>query len=492
MQTLIPKIMARKTKTLIGNDGIDRREVGYYSTPDFVAKYLTTEMLKINPNGLNVLDPATGKEELLRYFSEAGKNIDAFDIIDYGTHPYSRFQCADFLEFYIGRLQFFQTECQEYDYIIANPPYNCHEVSYIKDNKKRLSLAFPVGAYNMYSMFLSAMISIAKEGCLIGVIISDSFLTATLHAKLREQIFTECAIHQLLLCPNNLFWSQGADVRTCIMILQKGKKYQGKVSVMNRPADTNEFIDNLKFHKFKICTIDELRLGKEKTVNQFVIDINTDIVRLFRESMPLGDKFKCVTCISTGNDAKYLSKDLKEGFTIPFYKNPAKRKFKTEPDAYLIDDYMSESLKVKDFMVRNKGIVRDEGIACSSMGLPFSAAYKPKDAVTGVNATIFPGKDNICWLISYLNSSLVTYLVRGVLIRSNMITSGYVSRIPIINFTENERNQLEEIAMNVLSGMLSESRAIQIIDIIVFNASKLSDNSKNKILEFVENLGKAV
>ena len=89
--------MARKIKTLIGEDGIDRREVGYYSTPDFVAQYITEEMLALNPNGNRVLDPATGKEELLPYFYNAGKEIDSFDIIDYGNHIYSQFQCADFI-----------------------------------------------------------------------------------------------------------------------------------------------------------------------------------------------------------------------------------------------------------------------------------------------------------------------------------------------------------------------------------------------------------
>lgn len=129
--------MARKIKTLIGEDGIDRREVGYYSTPDFVAQYITEEMLALNPNGNRVLDPATGKEELLPYFYNAGKEIDSFDIIDYGNHIYSQFQCADFIEFYISRLQCLPMECQEYEYMIANPPYNCHEVAYIKDNKKK-------------------------------------------------------------------------------------------------------------------------------------------------------------------------------------------------------------------------------------------------------------------------------------------------------------------------------------------------------------------
>ena len=484
--------MARKTKTLIDEDGIDRREVGYYSTPTFIADYLTEEMLKINPHGLRVLDPATGKEELLKSFHNKGKVIDSFDIIDHGKHTYSNFQCADFLELYMKRKENKSIECEEYDYIIANPPYNCHEVSYIKDNKKRLSQAFPVGAYNMYSMFLSAMIDIAKDGCLIGVIIADSFLTATLHAKLRNQIFQSCSIHQLLLCPNDLFWPQGADVRTCIMILQKGRQYQRDVMIMNRPNNSDEFKDNLKRHNYKSCSIEEIRLGEDITVNQFVIDLDPDIIQLFKSHNQLGKIYKCVTCISTGNDEKYLSKEVKDGYSVPFYKNPARKKFISTPDAFIIDDYMEEALKVKDFMVRNKQIIKNEGIACSSMGLPFSAVIKPQGSVSGVNATIFPGEDNIHWLISYLNSSLVTYFVRGVLIRSNMVTSGYVSRIPMIDFSDKDKRQLESISMSVIAGTISVETAINEIDRIVFQAARLSTTTIKKILGFVKHLGKAV
>ena len=43
--------MARKIKVLTDNEGLDRREVGYYATPRFVADYLTQEMLAINPDG---------------------------------------------------------------------------------------------------------------------------------------------------------------------------------------------------------------------------------------------------------------------------------------------------------------------------------------------------------------------------------------------------------------------------------------------------------
>lgn len=485
--------MARKIKVLLDDKGVDKREAGYYSTPDFIAKYLTYEMLKLNPNGEYVLDPAVGREELLTYFSKEGKKIESFDIIDFDKPGLSQFHNKDFIEYYIEKIQasFIAVE-EKYDYIIANPPYNCHELSYIRNNKNRLNSAFPVGAYNMYSMFLSAMISVAKEGCLIGVIISDSFLTATLHSKLREQIYRDCSIHQIILCPNDLFWNQKADVRTCLMILQKGRKYQKEIAIQRRCENTASFMEFLNNPHFKLCLFQEITLGKDKNSNQIVIDVPDEIIKFIKESPALGTLFKCSTCISTGNDKKYLSSQCKDGYTVPFYKNPAKRKFKTEPDGYLIDDYMEESLKVKDFMVRNKSFLQNEGIVCSSMGLPFSAAYKPKDAVAGVNATIFPSHEDLFWLMGYLNSSFITYIVRGVLIRSNMITSGYVSRIPIIKLTKAEKHQLELIANQAYNGDITVNEAIILCDDIVFAAARLSAKIIQEIKHFVSNLGKTV
>lgn len=99
--------------------------MGYYSTPEFIAKYLTEEMLRINPNGKYVLDPAVGKEGLLSYFYEAGKEIDSFDIIDYGHHKMSHFVNMNFIDYYkeIKSQEFLTVpSASKYDYIIAPPP----------------------------------------------------------------------------------------------------------------------------------------------------------------------------------------------------------------------------------------------------------------------------------------------------------------------------------------------------------------------------------
>lgn len=484
--------MARKVKIII-EDGVDKREVGYYSTPEFIANYITNEMLAINPNGRYVLDPAVGKEELLQGFHNAGKTIDSYDIIDYNIHEKSHFCLKNFIDYYIDSLsENIFASGVKYDYMIANPPYNCHEISYIKENKKKLNKLFPVGTYNMYSIFLSAMIDMAKDGCLIGVIIADSFLTSTYHAKLREQILSNCTIHQIILCPTDLFWGQKADVRTCILILQKGTQYQSDVLIADRPNNTVELKSILDKHRLKRVKLNSIILNSSKTVNQILIDVDSRIVELFHGSKHIGDISKCVTCISTGNDSKYLSKEKKVGYTIPFYKNPASRRFYSQADAYLTDDYLQASLSDKNFMVRNKSLLENEGIACSSMGLPFSAVYLPKEAVTGVNPTIFPPAEDIYWLLSYLNSSLVTYLIRGVLIRSNMVTSGYVNSLPVLDFSDEDKDQLAQIALMAINKQISVDEALMKIDKVVFLRTSFNQDLIEQISYFCKNLGKCV
>lgn len=487
--------MGRFEKTLINSNGIDKRNSGYYSTPNFISKYLSSELLRINPFGRKVLDPAVGDEELLKTFFIHGKDIDSFDIIEHGNIQYSNFKKQDFIEFYKEQKKSLILQKNidlEYDYYIANPPYNCHEIDYIKDNKSELKNIFKkVGVHNMYSMFLSAIIDCAKEGALIGVIISDSFLTATMHSGLRQQILDECSIHQLILCPNDLFWSQKADVRTCILILQKGKTFQDKIELVNRPKNSNHLKNILQERKFITTDLHNIVLSKHKTANQFIIDIDPAILELFKNPR-LGQLFDCITGISTGNDQKYLSKEPKQGYTIPFYKNPGSKKFKTKEDAYLINHFMDESLIVKDFMVRNKKFVFKEGITCSSMGLTFSACYLPANSTFGVNPNIFTPKEDIFWMLSYLNSHLITYLVRGILIRSNMVTSGYISQLPIIPFTNEEKKQLSNLALEVIEAKLDIAEAIEKINLIIYSNLKLDKYIIEKIEDFAGNLSKRV
>ena len=438
-----------------------------------------------------------GKGELAIPLVARGVDVEGFDILPFDVPDEVSFQQKDFLGFYGEE----KLDCilgkqiqLPFDFYVANPPYNCHEVSYIRDNKSELGRLFDgIGVHNMYSMFLSAMIDCAKEGSVIGVITLDSFLTARAHAELRQQILRECAVHYLILCPTDLFLEQGADVRTCIMILQKGKRFQNGVKVANRASNSVRFQRLLADEEFDELSLGEVLLQHADDRSEFVVGVPTALRQIF-ECTRLASRFRCVTGISTGNDKKYLRKEPTQGYSIPFYKNPGSRKFFTRPNCYLIDDFLREDELVSNFMVRNKDILFQSGLTCSSMGVRFGACYLPPGSTYGVNANIILPDEDAWWLMSYLNSRLVTFLVRGVLIRTNMVTSGYVSRIPIPDFSRKAKVRLTSIARKAYDAKVdakNQSDYIDQIDDVVRAELALSNDDARHLRSFASNLLRA-
>lgn len=486
------RILGRGSKVL-QIEKMDRRELGYYYTPDFVARYLTDRLRMIQPNGRTVLDPCVGKEELVTHFLAEGYTVDGVDIFRHEETYGCTFTQMNFIDVYRE-----QREPLHYDYYIANPPYNCHEVDYIQKNKKELKTLFSdVGVHNMYSMFISALIDVAKDGAVLGLITYDSFFTAKAHQNLRRKILETCTIHEITMCPTDLFHEQSADVRTSIIILQKGTAYQKGIYAKNRPISTAAFTEQLQQQLTEFMngevdthTLDELILNDEKDYAEWMIDCPMEVKKLFQYDR-LGDKFDCVTGISTGKDALYLSKEKRAPFTIPFYKNPGSHRFYAPVRLYLHEDFLEFDRMIKTFNVRNKQLLYQSGITCSSMGVAFTASRLPKNVTYGVNANIICEDEDVWWLLAYLNSDLATYLVRGILNRSNMVTSGYVARVPLLPFTNEQKSQLGILAKQAYE--LAEQQyayedQLKDINDMIHRVTAFSNETTKKIKEFNRNL----
>jgi len=489
--------MGRHHKVVIASEGIDRREEGYYSTPRFVAEFLSRKCLEIAPSAKLVLDPCAGKEELLHCFLEQGLNIDTFDILDHGVHNATTFEQADFLKYYASTFAemplFAGSRHSNHDIIIANPPYNCHEVDYIRRNKPWLGSIFSeIGVHNMYSMFMYALIRIAKPGSVIGLIVSDSFLSHTAHTPLREHIVKNCSVEFIALCPTDLFKSQKADVRTCIVILRK-EATQGAVEVLNRPRSEVEFSNALANKTFERLSLSEILLDSKDDGNEFVIGCPSEIRQLF-SCRRIGSEFKCVTGISTGDDKRFLSKVPTPDHLVPFYKNPAGRRFFCPPDAFLPTNFLEIEKQEKTFMVRNKSLLMRSGVTCSSMGVAFGACRLPENATYGVNANIICDDDEAWWILGYLNSYLVGYLVRGVMLRTNMITSGYVSRIPLMSLSHSAKEKIGEISKRAYSSKMSHGHeeAIEEINAIIYDEGQFSLDTQLMLEVFAREMLKRV
>ena len=413
--------MGRHVKTVSdASTGIDRRESGYYSTPSFIAQYLAREALRILPSARSAFDPCTGRDELLKPFPNT-LSLHSMDILDLpGRERLSSFRHMDFLRWFADRSDgaMFLAAPEPHDIFVANPPYNCHEVDYVRSNRDWLKRTFPeVGIDNTYSMFVSALIDIAKPGAVIALVLLDSLLIGRSHAALRRKILSNCAIHSLLLCPNDLFRSQNADVRTCILILQKGIAHQGDVLTCDRPATTDELKTILAQRLFSSTALEDVVLTSRRDNSEFVVGIPNNVLQ-FLGTNRLEDEFDCLTGVSTGNDSHYISKTVQGRHSVPFFKNPASRRFYMEPDGFLPTDFLDICEEVPNFMVRNREYLWKEGISCSSMGARFGACYLPAEALFGVNANVFsrrPSSGDLWWLLAYLNSSFATFMVRKVI-----------------------------------------------------------------------------
>ena len=490
--------MARKVKQVIAETGLDRRVLGYYSTPPAIAEYLFKRCREINPQGNTVIDPCVGQEELLQPFITHGMACVGIDVIQHQTHYTCDFLHDDFISLYMQREQV-QTstlfkQAQQCHYWIANPPYNCHELDYIQSNKASLKRSFAdVGVHNMYAMFISAIIDLAAPGAVIGIITHDSFLTAKAHKALRQKLFAQVKIHDLLLCPTSLFSRQGADVRTCIMIMEKTHQRTGNVRLLNRPATQDAFYTALAQENFIQTPLADMVLSAPVDNQELLIDVPSAIRDLFQHPR-LGQCYACISGISTGNDKRYLCKEKRPGFSIPFYKNPGSRKFFTKEDGYLLDSFQQESKRIGNFIVRNSSFLFMEGITCSSMGVEFSACYLPANSTFGVNPTVICPPEDIWWLLAYLNSHLVKFFIRGVLNRSNMVTSGYVARVPLVRLSESDKSQLSQHAKSLYKraqqGISISTTCLFHINDIIYTASRLSSQDRTQVEQFCQDIVK--
>ncbi len=419
--------------------------------------------------------------------------VYGIDLLNMNPAGVDHFVHGDFIEFYTRR-KLSPLLCDDLpspDIIIANPPYNCHETEYIRKHKRHLREVFGRHAtLNMYSLFLTAIIDLAAPGTAIGVIVHDSFLTARGHETLRRMILSECTIRSLHLCPTDLFLDQGAEVRTCILILEKGLRNNKSIDTSNRPTTKKEFSEILACNKFEVAERSHLCLESDRDRSEFLVGVPRQIRELFSESR-IGDQFPCITGISTGNDKAYLSSERTEEFKYPFYKNPGSRRFFSGPDAYLATNFIQISSDVPNFIVRNKEFLFRGGLSCSSMGVAFGAAVLPDQSTYGVNANIVVDGPDKWWLLSFLNSGLCTYIVRGAMLRSNMITAGYVSRIPVPRFSNQAKVQLGTLAKEAYEMQIAPSNAqfyIRSIDLVICKDLGLDHSLETTIRDFCDDV----
>lgn len=481
-----------------------KRALGQYSTPPLTVEYmihLVKPYLREAPR-CRILDPAVGDGVFLHALLEhgiSGKSIYALDI---DASVLSRLDDRA----YLSHQDFLQFNDDKFDVILGNPPYKSKRQSeYIQNNRQQLEAQFKgIGFQNMYAMFMVHAIRNLREGGALCFIVQDSFLTNVYYRHFRSFILEHCKIKEITLAPRRLFHATNADVRTAIVLLEK---CSGASNALARSLNQMKLVDRLQDESEYFSTppnkVQQMpqQYFLESPLNLFSVNVPLRVLDIFQTSkMTLGDVMSGGTGISTGNDAKFLRtyEEIPACETadwVPFYKNGGVNDawFYRTP-LFIHRDWQTPSEEYKDFMTRNSEYYFREGITCSSMGASFSAAYLPPGCLFGVNANLFAeSEEQLYYVLGFLNSPLAKYMVRAILNRTNMVTAGYIKRLPYIEPSPAMKSQVSTAAKRIVDGLMRNSpvdvhREQQAIDEAIFSIYDIDSEDEATIRLFCSNL----
>jgi len=474
------------------------RTNGYYKTPEKTVEYIANKIkLKIK-EGIKVLDPAVGDGVFLQKLSQLGinkKQLFGHDINPEVIEDLKREFPNIFLK------DSLLEEYERFDIIIGNPPYNSNECDYIKENRKVLKKKFgKIGAINLYPLFIHEGIERLKEGGTLCMIVLDSFLTNIYYKPLREYILNTCRISEILLAPWRLFHDQKADVRTAIITLEKcsgieklEKREDNKMILIDRVFNEDEYL-----FPSKKTELNQIEFNKMPD-KIFFVGTAPSIINLIKSSnLTVGDVSGGGTGISTGNDKRFLRRKSEvEGNPnwTGFFKSGKRNPYYYETNFYIEKDWKRNSKLSKTFMIRNKDYFFREGITCSSVGLKFNASYMPEGNLFGVNTNLFcKSKEDLFYLLGFLNSKVAQYISRQVINRTNNISARYVKMIPYLEPKDEKiKNKISDIVKGIVEEMMKNqnfdfSEKQKVLDDLFFDIYQVDEKDKEKINDFCENI----
>ena len=195
----------------------ERKSTGSHYTPPALAEFVAKEMLKLwkppeNTRNINVFDPALGDGELLLAVLKNLQEMDVnLSVSGYETNPSEmlsaekrikdqfpktaiEFHNRDFLAQSTGSFSqpdlFQSSQLGQFDLVISNPPYVRTQVmgaTKSQDIARRFGLA---GRVDLYYAFIIAIAQYIHPEGILGIIVSNRFMTTksgeTVRAKIKE------------------------------------------------------------------------------------------------------------------------------------------------------------------------------------------------------------------------------------------------------------------------------------------------------------------
>ena len=488
------------------------RLCSYYTNSKDITEYMVSK-LAVADNDI-ILEPSAGEGIFIDEILETNKSvqIDALDInrdaISILKKKYEHNSAVvvretdtlldEQLDFYsVSQLWLKQTDTLfdkqldvfgslggHYTKVIGNPPYGAWQ-----DYEKREMLKKKFSGHYVketYSLFLLRCISVLRMNGRLSFIIPDTYLFLNMHSRLRELIFTNTKIDEILIFPSKFFpgVSFGYSNLSIITLARSDKKsalentfkviqgFNSSIEFAALLGEEKNYPNNLQIFKFRQRDI----LENEQC--RLILAESKMSTLLSKTSHKLGDVAAVVTGFYTGDNLRFIrasSKDVKgaknyevidpatvihctsiygipdveEGY-VPYIKSASKRRYVRQSDEWFVRwdkptiDFYNKNKKSR---FQNSSFYFKTGIGIPMVKSRTVRAFLMADHVFDQSIVgIFP-KDNskLYYLLALMNSDTINDLIHAINPTANN-SSNYIKQLPYI---EPSAAILEEITRMV-------------------------------------------
>ena len=389
------------------------------------------------------------------------------------------------------QLDLFSTLGGYYSKVIGNPPYGAWQDYDKRDVLKKKYAGHYVK--ETYSLFLLRCISVLKSHGRLTFIIPDTYLFLNMHSRLREVLFTNAKIDEVLIFPSKFFPGVNFGYSNLSIITLERCEYNEAINntfkVVQGFKSPNEFellldTNHILPEHLQVFNFTQKDILSNEQCRLILAETKTSSL-LSKSTKRLGDVADIVTGFYTGDNLRFIKAankdvkgsknykiispeqvfscnslygiaDIQEGY-VPYIKSASKRRYVRQQDEWYVR-WDKETIefynKNKKSRFQNSSFYFKTGIGIPMVKSSVVKAFLMRDRVFDQSIVgIFPKESSkLHYILALMNSDIINELIHAINPSANN-SANYIKQLP---YVEPSKEYLELIDNMVQEIVLSE------------------------------------